>query len=58
MKVADDQAPEFASDLADLRLTPLTDLAEAGGIGADALARILAEHSPHHVPVSAFQSAI
>ncbi len=58
MKVADDQAPDFASDLVDLCRTPLTEITEAGSMRADALARILAEHSSHHVPVSAFQSAI
>lgn len=57
MKVADDQALELASDVADLCLTPLTEIAEAG-MGADALARVVAEDSSHHVPVSAFQSAI
>lgn len=58
MKIADDQVPEFESDLADLRLTALTEITEAGGVDADSLARVLAEHSPHDVPVSAFQSAI
>ncbi|HUJ06095.1 MAG TPA: hypothetical protein VLX31_08295 [Streptosporangiaceae bacterium] len=57
MKVADDQALDFASDVADLCLIPLAEIAEAG-MGADALARILAEHPSHHLPVSAFQSAI
>lgn len=56
MKVADDQTLEVASDLADLCLTPLTEIAESGA-GADAVARILAEQ-PSHVPVAAFQSSI
>jgi FXSXX-COOH protein len=54
---ADDQASEFASDLEDLRLIPLTQIAESGA-GAEALARILAEQSSYHVPVAAFNSSI
>jgi FXSXX-COOH protein len=57
MKVANEQASEFASDLADLCLTPLTEIVESGA-WADALARILAEQPSHHVPVAAFQSSI
>jgi len=57
MMVADDQASEFASDLEDLRLTPLTEIAESGR-GADALARILAEQLSHYLPVAAFNSSI
>jgi hypothetical protein len=55
--VADVQAPELASDLQDLRLVPLTEIAESE-MGADALARILAEQSSHLVPVAAFNSSI
>jgi len=57
MTVADDQAVEFPSDLEDLHLTPLPEIAESGA-GADALARILAEESSRHVPVAAFNSSI
>ena len=57
MKAADDQASEFASHLEDLRLVPLTEIAESGA-GADALDRILAEQASHHVPIAAFNSAI
>lgn len=57
MKVADAQASEFASDLADLYLTPLTEIAESKA-GADVLARILAEQSSDYLPVAAFQSSI
>jgi FXSXX-COOH protein len=55
--VADDQIPEIASDLQDLRLVPLTEIAESAA-GADVLARILPEPSSHHVPVAAFNSSI
>lgn len=54
---ADDQSSEFASDLEDVRLIPLTQIAESGA-GADALARILAEQSSHYVSVAAFNSSI
>lgn len=57
MKVTDEQVIQFASDLPDLRLSSLTEITDAA-IGADALARILAEPSPHQVQVSAFQSAM
>jgi FXSXX-COOH protein len=53
----DDEAFEFTSDLEDLRLIPLTQIAESGA-GADALARILAERSSYHVPIAAFNSSI
>jgi FXSXX-COOH protein len=60
--VADDQVPEVASDLQDLRSVPLTEIAESA-IGADSptrilVERILAERSSHHVPVAAFNSSI
>jgi FXSXX-COOH protein len=57
MKAADNQASEFASHLEDLRLVPLTEIAESGA-GANALDRALAKQSSHHVPVAAFNSAI
>ncbi len=50
LMVGDDQVPETASDLQDLRSVTLTEIAEST-VGADALARILAEQSPHQVPV-------
>jgi FXSXX-COOH protein len=55
--IADDQEPDVASDLQDLRLVPLTEIAKSAA-GADMLRRILAEQSPHHVPVAAFNSSI
>jgi len=54
---ADDQASEFVSDLKDLRLIPLTEIAESEA-GVDALARILTEQSSHRVDIAAFNSSI
>lgn len=57
MNVTNAEAPEIASDLADLNLTPLSEIAESDA-GAGVLARILAEQSSRHVPVAAFQSSL
>jgi hypothetical protein len=57
MKVTDEQVIQFASDLPDLCLSSLTEITQAG-MGADVLARVLAEPSPNQVQVSAFQSAM
>ena len=54
---ADDPGSELASDLEDLRLIPLKEIAESGA-GADALMRILAEQPSQHVAVAAFNSSI